>query len=233
MKYIFIHIGKTAGTSFREFLHNNVQKHYFGYGKLYSLVDDRDTPKFLQLEKYGYQVFDYFDLFSEHFSYGLHPFLKTKDYQYITMLREPIARIISLYNYSIDRDWISEDVNIIDWFMKQDNDFLGERKLKQIKHISGAPIDLPVDVQINLAVKNLKRDNMLFGIVEEYNEFIDLCCKINKWNPQYLQINTTKTSKEISEEDKNMLRIELADEINFYNQAKEIYNDKYKDLIND
>jgi hypothetical protein len=226
MKYIFIHIGKTAGTSFRTFLESNVSKTYFGYGKLWFLTDVRDTSKFLESEPNGMSILQHFDLFSEHFSYGLHPYLKTKEYQYITMLRDPLSRTISAYRYSIDRGWITNETNIIEWFNKDKT-----QKYYQIYHVSGVPEDLPVKTKIEIALKNLKDEKFLFGLTSKYDEFIDLCCVTNNWKPQYRTTNVSKTKKEINKEDKNKLQELLSDEINFYGEAVKIYNEKYKNFI--
>lgn len=226
MKYIFVHIGKTAGTSFRSFLQTNIPKAYFGYSKLWYLTDVRDTQKFLESEPNGMEVFKHFNLFSEHFQYGLHPYLGTKDYQYITMFREPISRTISAYKYANDRGWINDKVNIIDWF--HDN---GSQKYYQLHHVCGLPEDTPYELKLDIALKNIKDDKFLFGFTNKYDEFIDLCCDINKWKPQYRITNTTKTKKNISNEDKEKLKELLEVEIAFYDKAVEIYNEKYKSFI--
>jgi hypothetical protein len=226
MKHIFIHIGKTAGTSFRTFLQMNVPKAYFGYGKLWYLTDVRDTNKFLESEPNGMAIFQYFDLFSEHFSYGLHPYLGTKDYQYVAMLREPVSRTLSAYRYAIDRGWITDDTNVIDWFHED-----GTQEHYQLNHISGVPEDAPHQVKLRVADKNLKDEKLLFGLTSKYDEFIDICCAINKWRPQYRTTNVTKAKKGVSEEDKEKLKELLAVEIEFYNKAVEIYNEKYKSFI--
>jgi hypothetical protein len=56
-------------------------------------------------------------------------------------------------------------------------------------------------------------------------------CAINKWRPQYRTTNVTKAKKGVSEEDKEKLKELLAVEIEFYNKAVEIYNEKYKSFI--
>ena len=63
MKYIFIHIGKTAGTSFRTFLESNVKRPYWGYETLHFLahenLDIRDPGKFIEAEPNGHRIFEY------------------------------------------------------------------------------------------------------------------------------------------------------------------------------
>jgi len=228
LKYIFIHIGKTAGTSFRKFLESNVSKPYWGYGKLWNITDLKDIDKFIEKEPIGMRIFDYFDLFSEHFQYGLHHYLKTKEYQYITVLRDPIKRTISSYRYAKDREWISHDVSFIDWFKEQYDTLIHY----QINHISGAPFDLDVETKKNIAFKNMKSEKFLFGFTEHYNEFIDLCCNINNWVPEYKKTNISKTRNDVTEKEKIEISKILEDEILFYNEALKIYNNKYKKFIN-
>ena len=203
MKYIFIHIGKTAGTSFRNFLTSNVKKHYFGYAKTHYLTHAnpkfRVESKFYEVEPRGNEIFNMYDLFSEHAPFGLHTWLPTKDYQYITVLREPISRILSAYRYAIDRKWITSDVNVIDWYHSDTNNDIS---FYQINHVSGLPMDLPPETKLNKALLNLEDDKFLFGFTEAYNEFIDLCCETNKWEPQYRVSNQTRTKKEVSPQEK-------------------------------
>ena len=228
MKHIFVHIGKTAGTSFRVFLQTNVPKAYFGYGKLWYLTDARDTNKFLESEPNGMAVLEQFDLFSEHFCYGLHRYLKTKDYQYIAMLREPVSRTVSAYRYGIDRGWMTEDKKILEWFNEEEHK---DQKHYQLNHVSGVPADEPYEVKLQVGLKNLKDEKFLFGLTNKYDEFIDICCSINKWNPQYSTTNVTKAKANVSDEEEGELKELLKEEIRFYNEAVEIYNDKYKSLI--
>jgi hypothetical protein len=225
MKYIFIHIGKTAGTSFRTFLESNIKRPYWGYGKLWHLTDGRDTNKFLESEPNGMEVLNYFNLFSEHFSYGLHPYLKTKNYQYITILREPLKRTISSYRYAKDRGWISNETKILDWAKKEKPTLISY----QIDRVSGVPND-SLDIKIKVALKNLKDDKFLFGITEKYNEFIDLCCEKNSWVPQYKTINVTQSKNTVTDEEKDKLKELLSEEIKFYNEVVKVYNEKYEKI---
>ena len=228
MKYIFIHIGKTAGTSFRSFLESNISRPYFGYSKLWFLTDVRDTNKFLEVEPRGTDIFNHFNLFSEHFAYGLHPYLSTRDYQYITVLREPVSRTISAYRYAKDRGWIDDSVTIMDWFNTPEQK---DQLHYQTNHVSGVPHDVPIEIKKKEGLKNLNDDKFLFGFTEAYNEFIDLCCNKNSWSPQYKKTNVTKAKNDISNSEKETLKESLKHEIEFYNEAIEIYNKKYNKIF--
>jgi hypothetical protein len=230
MKYIFIHIGKTAGTSFRTFLESNVKRPYWGYGKTHFLthenLDIRNPSKFIEVEPYGYDVFKYFDLFSEHAPYGLHKHLNTKNYQYITILREPLKRTISSYRYAKDRGWIYNETKILDWAKKEKHILINY----QLNYVSGVPIDAPYEVKLKHGLKNLRDDKFLFGLTEKYNEFIDLCCEKNSWTPQYKKVNVTQSKNTVTDEEKEKLKELLSEEIKFYNEAVKIYNEKYKKI---
>tara|TARA_Y100000389_G_C17306826_1_gene435839 strand:- start:137 stop:844 length:708 start_codon:yes stop_codon:yes gene_type:complete len=235
MKHIFIHIGKTAGTSFRTFLESNVQKPYWGYGKTYVLthedLDVRNPNQFTELEPNGYSVFDHFDLFSEHAPFGLHRYIKNDNHQYIAVLREPISRTISAFRYAIDRGWAKDSDDIIEWFKKDENK---DKKHYQLNYISGVPIDGPAEVKINKALLNLEKDSFLFGFTEAYNEFIDLCCETNEWKPEYKTTNVTRAKASVTDEQKESLKEFLKDETEFYNKAIKLYNKKYnKSFKND
>ena len=141
------------------------------------------------------------------------------------MLREPVSRTISAYRYAMDRGWINEDKNIIDWFHEKENK---DKKHYQINYCSGVSIDAPLEIKLDKALINLKSENFLFGLTSKYNEFVDLCCLVNDWKPQYRRINITKAKKEISKDDRKELEELLLDEINFYEEAVNIYNKKYK-----
>ena len=74
MKYIFIHIGKTAGTSFRDFLSSNTTNNFLGYESLQYLVNKDEKHVFES--KFSYDIFNKYELYSGHIRYGLDKYIK-------------------------------------------------------------------------------------------------------------------------------------------------------------
>jgi hypothetical protein len=87
----YIHIPKTAGTSLRSFLRNMI------YGdkicEVYSQIRDLNEAEYRKSVKNR-------EIYFGHFSYGFHKLLKDKNPSYVTVLRDPIARVVSLYNHN-------------------------------------------------------------------------------------------------------------------------------------
>lgn len=230
MKYIFIHIGKTAGTSFRDFLSSNTTNNFFGYESLQYLVNKDEKHVFES--KFSYDIFNKYELYSGHIRYGLDKYIKG-DCDYITMFRDPLERTISEYRYGQDRGWYNSDFRILNWFKKNNQHFNYEHY--QINHLITKEEYQEYkngEDKIKIALERLKQDNITFGFVEEYDQFIDLCCDKYKWNPKYKKINITKTQSDIDDDEIEILKKLLKDELNFYDESLKIYNEKYKSFIN-
>jgi hypothetical protein len=90
---LFMHIPKTAGTAFREAMIENYKHSQVAY--LYP-----HPPGFL-VSNLGLLPLEQrarFRLVMGHFQYGIHEFLP-QEYTYVTIVRDPVERVISHYNY--------------------------------------------------------------------------------------------------------------------------------------
>src|SRR5690606_34597193 len=91
--HIFLHIHKCGGTSLMNCLDANYKKDNIfvingsNYRESYAAFKNLDSKKRKSL-----------DLLRGHHFYGSHEYLRDSA-TYFTMLREPISRLISLYNY--------------------------------------------------------------------------------------------------------------------------------------
>jgi hypothetical protein len=94
---LFMHIAKTAGTAFREAIVENYRQSEIAY--LYP-----DPPGLLtyKLDLLPLEQRRGFRLVIGHFQYGIHSLLP-QDYTYVTIVREPVARIISHYRYILEK----------------------------------------------------------------------------------------------------------------------------------
>jgi hypothetical protein len=87
----YIHIPKTAGSSLRSFLKASI------YGdkmcEVYSPIRHLNKAEYRKSVKK-------FEVFYGHFSCGFHRVLKDKTPSYVTVLRDPVARVVSLYHHN-------------------------------------------------------------------------------------------------------------------------------------
>lgn len=167
-KIIFLHIPKTAGTSFRQ-----IVKKEFPRGQCLFIYTH--TPEFFSSIKddlpaakaiYG------------HVSFGIHNILGIRG-RYVTFLRDPVRRVLSFYNHQA-RKRDSE-------FYRQIKAGLTLRRMLQsgichqlnnhmVRIISGYESVEPVDdtAVFNRAVSNIDRSFELVGLVERLPESVAL-----------------------------------------------------------
>ncbi len=83
----FLHIPKTAGTSFISILDSHYDNNYH---KIYVPYDWKQLSQNIPAD------FSSYNLLRGHFGYGIHRLLSKKPI-YLTMLRDPFETVISLY----------------------------------------------------------------------------------------------------------------------------------------
>lgn len=250
----FLHIPKTAGTSFTAILDN-----FFDFDDIYSeqvwhkLLQDKNRS-FLQCK-----------LIRGHFGYGLYHILPRKPL-YITMLRHPIERTISFYDHMclepIRNNWVSEDfLSGINSLSDIFND--GRKALvfsnNQVRHIS---IDLKIpkilenkniekfrleefhefihsdiseEKMLRLAMEQLSHF-VYFGIVEKFEKSLSLLYYTFGWKPlrhvRKLMVAPRKTNKTAINE-KTLEKITEYNKLDnqLYEYAINLFEQRYNDMI--
>lgn len=89
---IFVHIPRTGGTSFRKVLEDNFSK-----DSILSIYGD-DILRARSVVC-SHTSLDTISVIRGHFSFGLHELIGERPYQYVTIIRHPVSRVMSLYNY--------------------------------------------------------------------------------------------------------------------------------------
>lgn len=190
---IFVHIPKTGGTTFDKlikrqyepeslFLFDNVQESLAKFRQLTEA--EKSKIKFIQ----------------GHMRFGLHKEFP-QPCTYMTILRDPVDRIISLYYYALRRpehpahqavtsknmslkEYVSSGVSTL--VNNNQTRFLCATEL--VSEYGQCSSEM-----LESAKKNLQDYFAVVGLMERYNETLILLKRAFKWrNPYYIKINVTK-----------------------------------------
>jgi len=202
---LFIHIPKTAGTTFQTVLSRVYSQ--VSACSVYPCWDDAKE------QILGHQWGAKLALMGGHFSYGLHatpdlqPLLMEKAH-YITFLRDPVARVVSQFNHvvyggDLAHSEIAAEYPTIEKFLEHP----WARDL-QAKFLLG--FYYPIDDDLEAAVragKALLRDKIeVVGLTERFDESLILLAEAFGWDlPTY-------TSENRAEDRERKLRVEDLDE---------------------
>lgn len=213
--FVFMHIPKAAGSTFD----NVIPKNYDINGVVHI-----NPPLFYQnpaaLMKDGRLP----RAFMGHFKFNQFFYqLPTEPFIHVTILREPIGRLVSYYNFLLaakkhGRHKKAESVTFAEFLEAKSNHechngqalritgFLNRRFVRR---------PLPADEAFELTKQALLERFTFFGLTERYSEFMLTCRKLLGWNDLYYAKRkiTRDTPKRISRKD-------LSDEV--INRAREL-----------
>ncbi|QHT70199.1 sulfotransferase family protein [Rhodocytophaga rosea] len=223
---IFLHIPKTAGTTFKQIIQRNYARNVrFG-------LDGEE--KYMTGQKFrnlSYEERNNIKLLGGHINFGMHNSFNDKNnVKYITFLRDPIQREISYYNYVLrikqhvhHREVIEKKMTLEDYITSDMHKMLLNSQTKQIVGMQGGLQSESVIFSGNileLAKNNINEHFIFSGITEQFDKGIILLYKILNWKfPLYYRSlniapNNLKYSK-ISDKtmqliaDQNQLDIQL------------------------
>ncbi|MDQ0878120.1 hypothetical protein QFZ77_006779 [Paenibacillus sp. V4I3] len=184
---IFMHIPKTAGSTLGELINQQYTKNISCYRGDES-ENEKDVIRLKdEIEKS--------DSLKGHFYFGVHHYL-SKPSIYITMFRNPIERIISLYYYILreKNNRLYEKVKnmSLDEFVKSE-ELAIENVNQQTRYLCGGRTP-----DLETAKKNLSA-HFSFGIMELFDDSIRLMSKELGWkNIHYIKRNVNGNSPPIT-----------------------------------
>jgi len=228
-KSMFLHIEKTAGTSLVSYLKSVAGAHKFKYVHPKELNDDFAKNQLPDLS-----------IIAGHIKYD-HMMKYMNDFYTITFLREPIARVISFYNYAKEvpktEDPItskSKELDIIDFlnYCLEVNDrrFVNGTTLKLSDNTTGI-------TELESAKNNLENIDFI-GIQENFDESINILAYLNNWKlPEKIPYtNKTKAKKEKEEFSGEVIELITKlnqDDIELYDYGLKLYNERKDKLFMD
>jgi hypothetical protein len=179
---LFLHIPKAAGQTLGEYIYNqSCIEGGYEEGLMKNGVAYLDYGFFktgAPVPEYVPELMRRNDLRAVigHFQFGLHEFVPTTS-TYITVLRNPVDRVASLYFYAKLADQMSlEEFALTPPFKEVDND--------QTRRISG--IDPPIGectrAMLDQARENLRRHFSVVGTTERFDEMLPLLKRKFDWS---------------------------------------------------
>ena len=247
----FLHIPKTAGTSFSSFLEN-----YFREDEIFAghLLPDLFEEEKERLSKYK--------LFRGHFWGGLSTYVG-HDLKTLTMLRDPVECTISYFAH-VQRDpgsyrhkkVVSENWSVLDFVMDEETNWdivntetlflavdLDYSQLKADPEGYGRRVVKEYAQRGNdreiLALAKERLESMAFvGITERMKESIELLCYQESWQPPMSDLRQNVSPLRPITQDLSVETIDAIKRLNgldieLYEFGKELFEERYRAMLED
>jgi hypothetical protein len=182
---VFLHIPKAAGTTLQDF----ILRHYFPLGRVYRFTGAQDQhEQFLRLPQ---AERDTFDVLSGHVHFGIDQHL-SRPATYMTMLRDPIERVISayyfilanpehyLFSYVAGRGYTLHEYATMGLNQESDNDQV--RWLTPRLH-SEVPLGQVTRAMLEEAKWNLQNAITVFGLADRFTDSLRCFSAAFGWEP--------------------------------------------------
>lgn len=229
---IFLHIPKTAGTTLNEIL-----KQQYGKKAMHWVTGAKQFESVGEME----QVRDgSIRLFNGHMCFGLHKFLPGEA-TYITFLRHPVDRAISLYyhiarnpkhpQYETIRDC---DLSLKDYI--ESDMSTGDAKNFQTRILYGLSDEKPTNDRemLDIVKRNLRKYYAVVGLSERFEDSVTLMTQALGWSfPLWVDQNISKNRPSKAEESHDVRSlVESVNELDMelYEYASQLLEERIAEL---
>lgn len=217
--WLFMHIPKTAGTSFRQI----VKRQYRASGGIVEVYDPQEVltgPAHLDGRAY-----------IGHFRYGFHQFFPDLC-RYVGFMREPVSHAWSHYHFLLEMKKLPKEVNTFPLFLQHKYGYnLQLRFLSGIENIQNIE-----EHALQTARQNLIQHFALLAPMEQFDQGLLLMHQILDWprSPVYHRANERPNKPKISEEERQLAQEILKPEIALYQEVTRQFEERWlKSGLND
>jgi hypothetical protein len=190
---IFLHIPKTGGSTLQGIIQRN-----YGKKNCYNVPNNREVATFAALP---HEQRNSIRALMGHHGFGAHKhFENSEDVKYITMLRDPVDRIISNYYWILERPEhhtykaiVENNYSVADYVS---SGVIANAENAQVRLLSNS-VDTPhggcTREMLEQAKANLVSHFQVVGVNKKYDQFLMLTQKELDWKmPYYFRANVTK-----------------------------------------
>ena len=226
---LFLHIPKAAGSTFKKILNRNYSRNSI----IQFTGKKSEIENFLLLPEQRKKAIN---VIEGHMTYGFHKFIP-KPYKYLTFLRDPVERVVSLY-YFIKRrpahylhnKIINDNMSLLDFINSNLSVEIDNHQTRLISGIEDIPIGSCSIEIFEKAKSNLINDFVFVGISEKFNESLLVFKDIFKQNNIFYSVrNQTKNRplvKNIPDSVINAIAEKNKFDIELYRLAKQMMEKK-------
>jgi hypothetical protein len=202
---IFIHIPKTAGSTL-----NKIIKSQFPNKSVFKVDGLKGDKSIEELRKLDKKERNKIRCVTGHMNFGVHKYLPRPS-NYITVLRNPVDRLISLYyfilrqtEHPLHESIVSNNLSLED-FVNSDLASLNLYNV-QTRMLSGSKVK--PEAQLNLAKKNLQKSFIAVGLTEKFDLSLQLFSEKLGWQVnQYTSVNVTQNRPQKSDIPQHIIQL--------------------------
>lgn len=208
---IFLHIGKTGGTSLRQVLRRNYRT--------------ADTLLVGTPERVREETLNEFAALSEparerprllfgHTVFGLHEYVPRPS-TYITLIRKPQSLVLSQYRFVLRRPGhrlyqqiVSANMGLEDYIRSGISLEMDNSQTRAVSGDLSTPYGECTDEMLKIAKRNIEKDFAVVGITERFDETLILMQKTLGWSKlHYVRANVAPSSQplEVSDEARRLI----------------------------
>lgn len=201
---IFLHIPKTAGTTL-----NRIIEWQYDPRRIFTVDPHQIRATVKRLRTFPEERRRHLQAVRGHFIYGIHDCLPQGG-TYITMLRDPVKRVLSSYQFILRRPLhpLHRKLKKKGVGVKEFLEFTANRQNLQTKMLAGVPYVGPCeDSTLAQAQEHLEKSFRVVGISERFQESLLLIATSFDWTiPYYENRKVTKTRLAVAPDVIEMIR---------------------------